>query len=177
MAGHSKWKQIKHRKAATDSKRSQLFGKLARYLVAESKKAGGDVLSQGLRTALEKARAANMPGENIERAIQKGKTETGTAMASVIYESYGEGGVALIIDGLTDNRNRTAAELRHLLAKNGATWAQPGAASWAFAKQPDGTWEAQTSVALSERDLQVLESLVEALEAHDDVQAVYVNAQ
>lgn len=176
MAGHSKWKQIKHKKAATDAKKSQIFGKLSRLIAMESKRAGGDTSAPGLRLAIEKARAANMPSDNIERAVQKGSATGSEEMESVVYEAYGPGGAALIIEGLTDNRNRTSAELRHLLSKNGAQLAEPGAASWAFKKGADGSLEAAATVPLSDDDGAKLAELLELLDDHDDVQEVYTNA-
>ena len=177
MAGHSKWKQIKHKKAAADAKKSQLFGKLARFIVVESKKASGNVDAPSLRVVIEKARAANMPSENIERAVQKGKTDTGATMEAVTYEAYGPGGVAIIIEGLTDNRNRTSAELRHLLSKNGAEMATPGAALWAFKKELAGGYTRVTTTSLTDEDLERLSLLVDLIEENDDVQEVYTNAE
>lgn len=177
MSGHNKWSKIKHKKAAGDAKKSQVFGKLARYISSESKRAGGDINAPGLRLVIEKARKANMPSENIERAVLKGTTDTTAAMEPVTYEAYGPGGVALLIEGLTSNRNKTAAELRHLLSKNAAQLALPGAAAWAFTKTADGGWSAHTKVPeLSEEDTERLSALVEHLEEHEDVQEVYTNA-
>jgi len=176
MAGHSKWKQIKHKKAATDAKKSKVFGKLARLISVESKKADGNTQAPGLRLAIERAKAANMPSDNIERAVQKGKTDQNAALDTVIYETYGPGGTALIIEGLTDNRNRTSAEIRHLLSLHGSELASPGAALWAFKKDSGGSFEPQTSVELSDDDAERLSELVEALEEHDDIQEVYTNA-
>src|SRR3989338_7058585 len=108
MSGHSKWAKIKHQKAATDAKKSKVFSKLVRYIAVEAKKAKGDRNAPGLRVAIDKARAANMPGENIDRAIEK--AAGGSDMERVTYEAYGPGGVALIIEGLTDSRNRTSQQ-------------------------------------------------------------------
>lgn len=176
MSGHNKWSKIKHKKAATDAKKSQLFGKLARLIAIESKHARGDVSAPNLRAAIEKARAENMPKENIERAIAKGKTDTAVDAEAVRYETYGPGGVAIITEGLTDNRNRTAAEIKHLLSQLGYELAAPGSASWAFSHTTSGDWSPQQTIALSDVDLEKLETLVETLEAHDDVQGVYTNA-
>ena len=175
MAGHSKWAQIKHKKAVTDARRSKIFSKLVRFLTVESRKAKGDRNAPGLRLAIEKARQANMPGENIDRAVEKGRGEGGAAMEEVLYESYGPGGVALLITGLTDSRNRAAAELKHLLSKHGASLASPGAALWAFTKTAAG-FSPQTTVELSEADAEALARLVDELEEHDDVQEVFTNA-
>lgn len=175
MSGHNKWSKIKHKKAATDAKKSQIFGKLARLIAVESKAAKGDMNAPGLRAAIEKARSENMPSDNIERAIAKGRTDTSAAMETVRYETYGPGGVAVIIDGLTDNRNRTAAEIKHTLSKQGYELAAPGSASWAF-QHTNGSWSAATTVDLSDEDLEKLGTLVDALEELDDVQGVHTNA-
>ena len=143
MAGHNKWSKIKHKKAATDAEKSKVFGKLARFIAVEAKKAGGDKNAPGLRVAIEKARKENMPSENIERAVQKGTRGAGAVPESVVYEAYGPGGVALIIEGLTDNKNRTSQEIKHLLMEHGATLAEPGSASWAFEKKNEEWFEEQ----------------------------------
>lgn len=174
MSGHSKWSKIKHKKALTDAKKSKVFSKLARFIVVESKKADGDINSPALRTAIEKAKQANMPSDNIERAVQKGKTDTGATMESVLYEAYGPSGSAIIIEGLTDNKNRTAAEIKHLLSKHDAPLAAQGAASWAFEKTADG-WIPKTPMDLSEEDSSKLQALIDELEDNDDVQNVYTN--
>ena len=175
MSGHSKWAQIKHKKAVTDARRSKVFSKLVRFLTVESRRAKGDRNAPGLRLAVEKAKQANMPSDNIDRAIEKGRGDTGVAMEEVLYESYGPGGVALLIMGLTDSRNRTAAELKHLLSKHGASLASPGAALWAFTKTAEG-FSPQTTVELSDTDAEALDRLVDELEEYDDVQDVYTNA-
>ena len=173
MSGHSKWSKIKHQKAATDAKKSKVFSKLVRYITVEAKLAKGDRNAPNVRVAIEKARAANMPSDNIDRAIEK--ASGGADMESVTYEAYGPGGVALIIEGLTDSRNRTAAEIKHLLSKHGAALATPGAAIWAFTKGAEGL-VATTTVELVDEDLEKLSVLVDALEENDDVQEVYTNA-
>jgi len=175
MSGHNKWSKIKHKKAATDAKRSKEFSKLAKLIIVESKKVGGDTSSATLRAAIEKAKKANMPKDNIDRAVQKGKTDTGALMEVVLYEAYGPGGVAIIMEGLTDNRNRTAAEIKHILSKNGLTLAEPGAALWAFEKTGDG-YNPKTTTEISEEDGEKLMSVVEALEESDNIQEVYTNA-
>lgn len=175
MSGHSKWSKIKRQKAVEDSKRSKVFSNLARLITMESKKANGDVSSPGLRTVIEKARAANLPKENIERAISKG-TEKGTnALDAVLYETYGPGGVAILIEAVTDNNNRTSAEIKHILSKHGSSLASPGSAAWAFDKTADG-YEPKSTIDISEEDGEKLETLIDTLEEHDDVQEVFSNA-
>lgn len=173
MAGHSKWAKLKHVKGKTDAQKSKLFSKLVRFISVEAKKAKGDRSAPGLRAAIDKARAANMPMENIDRAIDKASTSG--ELEPVVYEAYGPGGVALVIEGYTDSRNRTAQEIKHILSLHGVALAGPGAASWAFAKV-EGKLEPQTTVDISEEDGTKLSELVDALEEHDDVNEVYTNA-
>ena len=176
MSGHNKWSQIKHQKEKTDAKKSQAFAKFAKLISAEAKKASGNREAAGLKTAVERARAANMPSDNIERAIKKATGEEAKAMESLVYEAYGPGGCAMMIEVLTDNRNRAAQEIKHILSEQKANLASMGAASWAFQKGPNGL-TAQTTIPLSEEDVAALEKLVDILEAHEDVQVVYTNAE
>ncbi|NBD74018.1 hypothetical protein GVX82_03170 [Patescibacteria group bacterium] len=175
MAGHNKWSKIKHKKAVTDAKKSREFSKLARLLAVESKSCGGDPESPGLRAVIDKARAANMPKDNIERAIEKGRTDTGADLEALTFELYGPGGVALIVEAYSDNRNRTNQELKHLLKQQGVELAAPGSATWAFTRAGGG-WQPTTTVELSDADLEQLSTLVEAIEEHEDVQSVTTNA-
>lgn len=174
MSGHNKWSKIKHKKAATDAQRSKIFGKLAQLISVESKKANGDINSPGLRSAIEKAKQANMPTENVNRAVQKGKNDTSAALEEVLYEAYGPGGVAIIISGLTDNRNRTAAEIKHILTKQGISLAEPGAASWAFEKTGE-EYKAKTTTTISEEENKKLGDIIENILDHDDVHDVFTN--
>jgi len=138
MAGHSKWASIKHKKAVVDARRGQQFTKLARAITVAAREGGGDPENNAtLGTAVQKARDASMPKDNIERAIAKGTGEGADAAAieSVLYEGYGPGGVALLIEALTDNRNRTSAELRHLLTAQGGTLGEPGSVAYLFSKR------------------------------------------
>ena len=138
MAGHSKWAGIKHKKAIVDSRRGKLFTKLARAITVAAKEGGGDVVGNAaLSLAVQKARVASMPKDNIERAIAKGTGEgvDTDQIETVVYEGYGPGGVALLIEALTDNRNRTGADVRHLLGKHGGNLGEPGSVSYLFDKQ------------------------------------------
>jgi YebC/PmpR family DNA-binding regulatory protein len=138
MSGHSKWASIKHKKAIVDQRRGQHFTKLARAITVAARDGGGDPeMNAALGNAVQKAKDASMPKDNIERAILKG-TGTGAdaaAFAEVVYEGYGPGGVALLIETLTDNRNRTAADMRHLLSKKGGTLGTPGSVAYLFNKR------------------------------------------
>lgn len=134
MSGHSKWSTIKHKKAATDAKRGQLFTKLAREVTMAAREGGGDpAMNARLRLAVQKARDANMPGDNIERAIAKG-AGGGDAdnLQEITYEGYGPGGTAVLIEAVTDNRNRTVAEIRNAFSKGGGNLAENGAVAWQF---------------------------------------------
>jgi YebC/PmpR family DNA-binding regulatory protein len=138
MSGHSKWHSIKHKKAVVDARRGQQFTKLARAITVAAREGGGDPEGNpSLALAIQKARDASMPKDNIERAVAKGTGEGADAdrIETVLYEGYGPGGVALLIEALTDNRNRTGADVRHLLAKNGGSLGEPGSVSYLFDKQ------------------------------------------
>lgn len=134
MSGHSKWSTIKHKKGAADAKRGKIFSRLAKEITIAAKTGGGDPAGNPrLRTVLMEARSENMPKENIERAIKKGTGELpGVSYDEVRYEGYAPGGVALIIDILTDNKNRTVAEIRHLLTRHGGSMAETNAVAWNF---------------------------------------------
>lgn len=174
MSGHNKWSKIKRKKGAEDAKRSQVFSRISKLITNESKKVNGNITSPSLQAVIEIAKRENMPKENIERAVKKG-TDTNTAeMFPVTYEAYGPGGVAIIIETLTDNKNRTAAEIRHIFTKIGLELATPGAASWAFSRQGQ-EWVPNSTVEISEEDGEKLGSLLDTLEEHDDVQGVYTN--
>jgi YebC/PmpR family DNA-binding regulatory protein len=137
MSGHSKWASIKHKKAIVDQRRGQHFTKLARAITVAARDGGGDPeMNAPLGNAVQKAKDASMPKDNIERAILKGTGAGADAAAfeEVVYEGYGPGGVALLIETLTDNRNRTAADMRHLLSKRGGTLGAPGSVAYLFNK-------------------------------------------
>src|ERR671914_88543 len=236
MAGHSKWASIKHKKAVTDSRRGAQFTKLARAIQVAAREGGGDLVGNpALQLAVQKAKDARMPKDNIERAIAKG-TGAGTdadAIEAVVYEGYGPGGVAILVETLTDNRNRTGSEIRHMFTKHGGNLGEPGSVAWTFEKKGevvvDGSryseddllaaidagaedvaldgdvWEIVTGPAdvnavrealaaagveiesaelvqrpttrtpVEENRVGTLMSLIEALEEHDDVQAVHAN--
>jgi YebC/PmpR family DNA-binding regulatory protein len=144
MAGHSKWKQIKHYKAATDAKRGALFTKLIREITMAAKLGGGDPGGNPrLRLAIDTARSSSMPKENIERAVKKGTGELeGVDYQEVTYEGYGPGGVALLIDAVTDNATRTIAEVRHKMSRGGGSIGTPNSVAWMFDKKGQLTIDA-----------------------------------
>jgi YebC/PmpR family DNA-binding regulatory protein len=138
MSGHSKWASIKHKKAVVDARRGQQFTKLTRAITVAAREGGGDPEGNpALALAVQKARDASMPKDNIERAIAKGTGEGADAdqIETVLYEGYGPGGVALLIEALTDNRNRTGADVRHVLSKHGGNLGEPGSVSYLFEKR------------------------------------------
>ncbi len=137
MSGHSKWSTIKHKKAAADAKRGKLFTKLIKELTIAARLGGGDAdANPRLRAAVSAAKAANMPQDNIKRAIAKGTGElAGTTYEEVAYEGYGPGGVAVLVETLTDNRMRTTPEIRHLFGKHGGSLSEPNSVAWIFAKK------------------------------------------
>jgi YebC/PmpR family DNA-binding regulatory protein len=137
MSGHSKWATIKHKKGAADAKRGKLFNKLARQIEVAARAGGGDVdANPTLRTAVQKAKAAQMTNDAIDRAIKRGTGEAGgDSYEDIRYEGYAPGGVALLIDVLTDNRNRTSADIRSILSKQGGSMAEPGAVGWQFSRR------------------------------------------
>lgn len=134
MSGHSKWATIKHKKGAADAKRGKVFSKIAKEIMVAAQQGGGDPSANiTLRTLIQKGKGVNMPNDNIERAIKKGTGELGAQnFEEVVYEGYAAGGVALIVKVLTDNRNRAAAEIRHIFTKHGSSFAQQGSVSRAF---------------------------------------------
>lgn len=137
MSGHSKWASIKHKKAATDTKRGKLFTKLIRAITVSARRGGGKMESNpALRLAVQKAKDANMPSDNIERAIKKGTGELpGVSYEEVTYEGYGPGGVAILVDVLTDNKNRTTSDIRNIFSKKNGNLAGSGSVAWLFEKK------------------------------------------
>ena len=236
MSGHSKWASIKHKKKAVDAKRGKLFTKLARAIQVAAREGGGNPDGNpALSLAIQKAKDAAMPKDNIERAIAKGTgaDQDAQAFESIVYEGYGPGGVALLVEALTDNRNRTGSEIRHAFSRHGGNLGEPGSVAWIFEKKgelvADGTRYSEddlmpaidagaedlaldedvfevvtapedfaavrdaltgagieldsaelvmrptTRVAVEESEARSLMRLIDALEEHDDVQAVHAN--
>ena len=134
MSGHSKWSTIKHKKGALDAKRGKLFTKLSKEIIVAAREGSDPEMNFRLRLAIQNAKASNMPSDNIERSIKKGSGEdtSGATYEEITYEGYGPGGTAFILQALTDNKNRTAAEVRSCFSKNGGNLAESGAVSWNF---------------------------------------------
>ena len=184
MSGHSKWSQVKRQKSVTDAAKSRVFSRFARLITLESKSAGGGsasggkvVYSPGLLSAIARAKAANMPKENIERAIAKGISKDSGDLEQIVYEAYGPGGVAMLIDAFTDNKNRTTQDLKHLLSLQGVSIAAPGAASWAFTKRGGVYVPNEPLLVVGGDDETRLQNIFEALDEYDDVQQVFTNAR
>lgn len=184
MSGHSKWAQIKRQKGATDAKKGQVFAKMAKAISVAARKGSDPASNFELRAIIEKAKAVNMPADNIKRAIEKGSGKNGeTLLENVRYEAYGPGGIAIIVECVTDNTNRTTAEIKHLLLLSGGKWGETGSVTWAFerinpsADFPSGGWKPKQTVKTSEEDGQKLANLLEKLEDQEDAQEVFHNAE
>lgn len=179
MSGHSKWSQIKRQKAVTDTARSRSFTRFARLIALESKQSGGDTSAPGLSAVIARAKAENMPKDSIGRAVAKGISKDANDLERVTYECYGPGGAAVVIDALTDSRNRTTQEIKHLLSKHGYELAVPGSSAWAFTKEQSGAYHPneQTALDLSENDEEKLCTLLSVIDEHDDVHIIYTNAR
>lgn len=175
MSGHNKWSQIKHQKAKTDGQKSKVFSKYASLITVESRKAQGNLSSPGLIAVIERAKKDSMPRENIDRAVAKGSGADGNILTEVLYETYGPGGVAILITAVSDNPNRTTPEMRHLLHKAGYQMGTAGSSAWAFEKTLSG-YIPLNSMMLSDEDGEKLATLIELIEQHDDVQDIYTSA-
>lgn len=175
MAGHNKWSKIKRQKEKTDGQKSKIFGKMVKMISVEAKKANGNLSSPGLKAAIEKAKSFNVPNDNIERAIKKSSEAGETEL--VVYEAYGPGGCAMIIEALTDNKNRANQDIKTILSRNGYSMAGVGAASWAFTHNVGEDWIPTSTIPLSEEDGEKLSTLIDELEESDEVNEVFTNAE
>ncbi|MCF7857305.1 MAG: YebC/PmpR family DNA-binding transcriptional regulator [Candidatus Pacebacteria bacterium] len=175
MSGHNKWSQIKHKKAKTDGQKSKIFSKHASFIAMESRKAHGDLGSPGLIAAIDRAKKDSMPKDNIDRAVAKGSGAEGSTLSEVLYETYGPGGVAILITAVTDNPNRTTPEVKHLLSKLGYQLGTTGSSAWAFTKTHTG-YSPNAPVTLSDTDGEKLGNLIEALETNDDLLDIFTTA-
>lgn len=175
MSGHNKWSKIKHKKGATDAQRSKLFSKHSSLITMEVKKCNGDTSSSTVLAAVDRAKKDSMPKDVIERALAKGSGADGSTLEEVMYEGYGPGGVALLIQVVTDNNNRTAPEIRHIFTKAGLELGSPGSAAWAFTKTDEG-YTSNTPMELDDATGEKLADFIEKLEDQDDVTNVYTAA-
>ena len=177
MSGHNKWSQIKRQKGSADAAKSRAFSRLSRLITIESKKAAGNLSSPSLITAINRAKAVNMPKDSIDRAVAKGTSKEANELEQVNYEFYGPAGAAIIVSALTDNKNRTTQEIKHLISKNGFELGTPGSAAWAFTKSGDGTLTPnEPLVEVSGEDENKLAQILEALDEHEDTQDIFTNA-
>lgn len=178
MAGHSKWAQIKRKKAVVDAKKGKLFSRLARDIEFAVQKGADPDLNPALKSAVAEARMYNMPNENIERAIKKGigaEAEAGT-LEEIYYGAYGPGGIAILIKAVTANKNRTTAQLKHILSVHNSTFTESASVLWQFQKTPDG-WSARSRISLSPTDRERLNMLIGALRSETGIQGIFTNAQ
>ena len=190
MAGHSKWANIKHKKAKEDARRSKLFSKLSKKIMVAVRESGDDPeYNSDLRLAIQKAKDNNMPNENIERAIKRGTGELeGVDFERIIYEGYGPGGAALYLDLMSDNRNRTASEIRHIFSEHGGSLGEEGCVAWMFErrgqlmvdlKEDDRDYDQVSLQAIEAgaEDIELDEGVIEILTAPQDFEEVRSNLQ
>jgi len=178
MAGHSKWSNIKHKKAAADAKKGKVFGQLSRLIriVVREGGSGDPKFNTGLRLLLDKARAANMPKDKIAKAIDCGLGKSGgVKMKEVIYEAFGPGGVGMLIVSLTDNSNRTIAELKLLLSRNGGSIGSPGSVMYMFKRGNKGDYVGTIDFDVDEENKKKLRELTDALREKEDIEEVYTS--
>lgn len=170
MAGYNK-------KAAVDAKRGKLFTKMSKLVTMAVKEAGGDPTHSTVQTAIERAKKVSTPKDIIDKAIKKGSDKDAAALESVTYEGYGPGGVGLIIEAVTDNRNRTAQEVRHAFSSNGFSMGVAGSVAWGFSKDAQSNWSVNpgTEIKITDEQQAELEKLIESLNALDDVNDVFTN--
>lgn len=173
MAGHSHWAGIKHKKGALDQKRGVLFSKLLRAISVAAKQEPSPQFNPRLKTAVEKAKENQVPQEKIENAIKRA-SEAADNLEELMVEAYGPEGTAILIEAITDNKNRTISEVKKFLSESGAKIAEPGSVLWAF-ESKDGDWQAKFKQEASNESREKIEKLVEALKERDDVQKIYVN--
>lgn len=180
MSGHSRWSQVKHKKAASDAKKGQLFSKLVKEITLAVRSGGPDPdANPRLRSALERARSLGLPKENSERAILRASGgEEGTSLQEFLYEATAPGGVQILVEGITDNKNRTLAEIRQILSRHEAKLAPPNSLLWNFEKvwtTGEGSYRVKTSTKILMGELEKLAPLLDELSGQDDVQEVYTN--
>lgn len=181
MSGHSHWKKVKYAKGTANSKKSQAFSKLAKEIeIAAREKGGNPAFNPKLRMAIDKAKEWNIPTDNIERAIKRGAGELeGVKLESLLLEAYGPGGVAIIVEGITDNKNRVLAEIKQALSRHGAKMVSEGGVRWMFERKfkESGSleWQPKQEIEVSAQDREACEKLFEALDENEAVQEIYSN--
>jgi YebC/PmpR family DNA-binding regulatory protein len=180
MSGHSHWAGIKHKKEVTDQKRAKIFSKLLALISAAAKTEPNPDFNPRLRTAIMTAKEMAVPQDNIERAIKKA-SEAGNNLEELIFEAYGPGGIAILIEAVSDNKNRAVQEIKTILKDHNGKWAESGSVQWAFEKTnnpstPLGTYRPKFPQDVPEADAKHLVALIEALHEDDNVQNIYTNA-
>lgn len=177
MSGHSHWAGIKHKKEATDQKRGKVFSKLLAAVSAAAKTESNPDFNPRLRTAITKAKEASVPQENIDRAIKRA-SEPGADLEELVFEAYGPGGAAILVEAISDNRNRTVQEVKTVLRDMGGKWAESGSVRWAFepVTGDERGWRAKFPQEIPVEEKKKLDALVEALLENEDVQKVFTNA-
>ncbi|MFA5083845.1 MAG: YebC/PmpR family DNA-binding transcriptional regulator [Candidatus Paceibacterota bacterium] len=173
MSGHSHTKTIKHEKDATDQKRGRLFSKLLNAIAIAAREEPNPQFNPRLRTTIEKARQNNVPQENIERAVKRASEDK--TLEELIIGAYGPEGAAVLIEAITDNKNRTIPEIKKILSDHDAKFAEPESVLWAFEKNADGHWQSKFKQQVSEESKNKLNELIKTLEAQDDVQNTHTN--
>ncbi len=173
MAGHSHWAGIKHKKGVADQKRGILFSKLLRAISAAAKQEPNPQFNPRLKTAIEKAKENQVPQDKIESAVKRAAEATND-LEELIIESYGPEGTAILIEAITDNKNRTVSEIKKILNENNAKIAEPGSVLWAF-ENKSGDWQAKFKQEISNEAKDRLQNLISKLEENDDVQKIHVN--
>ena len=175
MSGHSKWTQIKHQKGVTDQKRGELFSKLLNAVSIAAKGNHDPQFNPRLRAAILKAKENNVPLENIDRAIKRA-LESHKNLEELVFEAYGPGGAAILIKAVSDNKNKTVAEVKKILGESNGKWAESGSVIWAFEKTAEG-WKIKFNQSLNEEDKTKLKTLLQDLRSQEDVHEVYVNTE
>ncbi len=174
MSGHSKWSQIKHKKAITDQKKSSAFGKLAKFIAVAARDNPDPRTNLRLKSAIEHARSYDMPNDNIDRILKKASDRSQAQLFELVLEAFGPGGVGIIITAITDNRNRTIGDIKTLLSKNNAQLAGQGSVVWMFKKE-GLDYTPNIPIVIDQAAQQKLNTLFEALDNHDDVQEIFSN--
>src|SRR4030042_4821727 len=177
MSGHSKWANIKTRKEAMDKKKGKVFSKMAKIIEIAARKGGDPEMNPTLRLTIENARSVNMPNDNIERTIKKGTGEDkeGGHLEEITYEAYGPNGTPLIIEVITDNKNRTLSEIKHILNEHGGKLAETGSVRYLF-DRIEGEWKPRYSIDITNENLkQKMKKVFESLDENDDVNEIYSN--
>lgn len=182
MSGHSKWAQIKRQKGVADVKKSKVFAKISRFISIAAKNGKDPGMNPILRDAIDKAKEVNMPSDNIQKAIKIGSGELKDSgdLEEVLYEVFGPGGCAILIEGITDNKNRTLGEIRHILSEYGLQLAGSGSCLWAFEKIVDpakggASWQPKHTLEISKQDQEKLKTLFEEIDELEDIQDITTN--